>query len=114
MHELENLPDDSEDIECSNMLKRYAQRPKTMENVTLVNYAANYSINKQYVQKRNVLSKSTTEGLLLEQIVSDNEDAQSDDEIDNTNEYHKVKSQNLSDTFILILTPMKKNIIENK
>ena len=91
--ELEKLEDDSEEIECSNMLTRYAKRPKTMESVSLAEFAGNYVTKKKtIVKQRNVKSELTTEGLLPERNLSDNEDNLSEDEKEDSNQYRKLKT----------------------
>lgn len=42
--DIAELEDDSEDIECSNMIKRYSERPKSLELITLADYAAWYDV----------------------------------------------------------------------
>jgi hypothetical protein len=39
---LEAMDDDDDDIECSNDIKRYGDRPTTMENVTLAEFISSY------------------------------------------------------------------------
>lgn len=90
-HELEKLDDDDEDIECSNLLTRYANRPNNMENISLANFTANYNQTKKYPVRRTRLSTMrTTDGLLPEHNNSDNEDTLSDEEMSNI-QYSKVK-----------------------
>ena len=52
--ELEKLDDDDENIECSNLLTRYATRPQTMSTISLADFAANYNKNKKHGTQNQV------------------------------------------------------------
>lgn len=39
---LDTMKDEDDDVECSNILTRYSDRPKLMEKVTLAEFAAYY------------------------------------------------------------------------
>lgn len=43
---LESLNDEDEDIECSNILKRYEDRPQELENISLAEFCAWYSMEE--------------------------------------------------------------------
>ena len=40
------LPDESGDIECDNLIKRYQRRPKSLEGVCLADFAAWYNYTR--------------------------------------------------------------------
>ena len=42
LSEIENMEDDSEEIQSGGLLKRYVERPECMQNVTLADWAAWY------------------------------------------------------------------------
>ena len=49
--ELEALDDDSEDIQCQNMLSRYAKRPRSQKDLCLADFCSVYDI-KRYTRKK--------------------------------------------------------------
>ena len=42
LSEIENMEDDSEEIQSGGLLKRYVERPECMQNITLADWAAWY------------------------------------------------------------------------
>ena len=71
--EIKTLEDDSEEIETGGLLKRYAERPHSVENVTLADWAAFYDSCK--VKYSCVKSRGQdTDGLLLETQDDDNDE----------------------------------------
>ncbi len=56
--ELEKLDPNSEDIESDNFIKRYARRPKELENVCLADYVALFNVNKIRKEKDKSLKKN--------------------------------------------------------
>jgi DNA replication protein DnaC len=44
LSEIKDLPDDSEDIQCSNIISRYTERPVHMYNMCLADFAAWYDL----------------------------------------------------------------------
>ena len=45
-HILDSMNEDDDDIECSNLLSRYAERPNTLENTTLADFASMFEEKK--------------------------------------------------------------------
>lgn len=73
---VENMKDDCEDIECSNLISRYSERTKALENVTLAEYAAYYDSTRQRFTSRSKFSiRTTLDNLVPENHCSDNEDS---------------------------------------
>ena len=77
LSEIENMEDDSEEIQSGGLLKRYVERPECMQNVTLADWAAWYdSCGQKCYRKTN--EKTDFDDLPIE-----NEDELNDDEIFN-------------------------------
>ena len=70
---IQNMKDDSEDIECSNLLTRYSERPIKLTDMTLAEYAAHYDTTKPIFISRS-LASSTVDNLIPERRQSDNEE----------------------------------------
>jgi hypothetical protein len=51
MQEIQNLPDDSKDIQKSNNLHRYINRPSSMEHVCLADYTSLHRMTSKKSQK---------------------------------------------------------------
>ena len=65
--QINELPDDSEDIECDNLIKRYQRRPKALENVCLADFAAWYNYvrdKKANVEKTNLYDENTEDDVI--------------------------------------------------
>ncbi|XP_062609477.1 uncharacterized protein LOC134271261, partial [Saccostrea cucullata] len=75
--ELEKLNANSTDIECSNIVKRYAKRPKQLENWCLADYVSQIDV---VFPKENVTQLSEMETNDDETHQSENEDSGSDTE----------------------------------
>ena len=74
-HVLDTMKDDDENIECSNMLSRYAERPKSMENMSLAEFAAFYEEKKTFTMPRNKkLILNSVDKMLPESAPLQNED----------------------------------------
>ena len=77
--EIENLSDDCEEIQSGGLLKRYTKHPECMQNITLADWAAWYdSCGEKGYRKTN--KKCDVDNLLLQ-----NEEEESDDELLNDN-----------------------------
>ena len=73
---IENMRDDCEDIECSNLISRYCERTEDLDDVTLAEYAAYYDSSKKGFTSRSKSSiKTTLENLVPESQCSDNDDS---------------------------------------
>lgn len=73
---LESLNDEDEDIECSNILKRYEDRPQELENISLAEFCAWYSMEeaKKKTCSRGSSRTKTVDNLLPEPANVENED----------------------------------------
>ena len=45
--QLQKLDDSDTDINCKNIIDRYAARPQTLENMSLAEFAANYTYKQK-------------------------------------------------------------------
>ena len=73
LSEIENLSDDCEEIQSGGLLKRYAERPECMQNITLADWAAWYdSCGKKCYRKTS--KKCDVDNLLLENKEEENDD----------------------------------------
>ena len=59
--QLASLPADSEDIQCSNNVKRYSKRPVEAHGMCLVDFIAWYDIKKSTYRKKSKVLNETTE-----------------------------------------------------
>ncbi|XP_062599574.1 uncharacterized protein LOC134261132 [Saccostrea cucullata] len=69
--ELEKLTPNSTDVECSNVIKRYAKRPKQLENWCLADYVSQLDV---------VFPKDTEKEFAENEVNDDDQDNQSDDD----------------------------------
>ena len=77
LSEIENMEDDSEEIQSGGLLKRYVERPECMKNVTLADWAAWYDSCGQKCCRK------TNEKTDFDDIPIENEDELNDDEMSN-------------------------------
>ena len=72
--QIKELEDDSEEIETGSLVKRYIERPHSLESVTLADWTAWYDCRQGNGQKfnRRSVKKGDTDGLLLETQDEDN------------------------------------------
>lgn len=72
---LDSMHEDDDDIECSNLLSRYAERPKTLETVTLAEFVSYYKeVNEKHVSRSAKLAQQSADKLLPEPTTYENED----------------------------------------
>ena len=77
MDKLQELPDNSEDIESDNLIKRYQRRPKQLEELCLADFAAWYDCKKQTKSQKDhstQIKTPTNDGCLPESDFDDNVD----------------------------------------
>lgn len=55
MHVLEEMKDDSTDIESNNIVKQYQQRPKNIENICLADFVSKFSVKYKKKNAENVV-----------------------------------------------------------
>jgi Helitron helicase-like domain at N-terminus len=53
--ELEELPENSEDIAADSLINKYVRRPEELENISLADFASGYTYSKQKPKNRNFL-----------------------------------------------------------
>lgn len=67
--------DDDDEIECKGLLSRYPQRPKSMENLSLAEFASSYErVTSTYISRSKSLCKNTKDGYLPEKQHEEDED----------------------------------------
>ena len=77
MDEIQDLPDNSEDIESDNLIKRYQRRPKQLEQLSLADFAAWYNCKKQsksHIDSKNNNKSNASNDYLPENDFGDNFD----------------------------------------
>ena len=83
--QIDAMDDEDDDIESKGLLSRYAERPKSMNNITLAEFASSYEKKAPVFTSRNrKLCKTTPDSLLPEPQVRDEEDIEDDDRINPT------------------------------
>eukprot|EP00105_Crassostrea_gigas_P014661 XP_011431404.1 PREDICTED: uncharacterized protein LOC105331065 [Crassostrea gigas] len=90
--ELEKLTPNSTDVECSNIIKRYAKRPKQLENWCLADYVSQLDV---------VFPKDTEKELFENEVNDDEQDNRSDDEDNSDLEFTE------SDTLVTLRNGIK-------
>ena len=66
---LKNLPDDSEDIQCSNVISRYRERPTTVSSMCLAEFAASYDLVTRKQKTKEIYVNGAEDNLEDEQDV---------------------------------------------
>lgn len=63
-NQLQSMNDDDDDeIECKGLLSRYPERPKSMENLSLAEFASSYErVASTYISRSKSLCKNTKDG----------------------------------------------------
>ena len=87
MNEIEKMEDDCEEIHTGGLLKRYTERPHTLENVTLADWTAWYDVCQKPNKKK--VCKHDTDNLLHENWIDENN---SDDDFDFENHIANIKN----------------------
>ena len=87
MNEIEKMEDDCEEIHTGGLLKRYTERPHTLENVTLADWTAWYDVCQKSNKKK--VCKHDTDNLLHENWIDENN---SDVEFDFDNHIANIKN----------------------
>ncbi|VDI54623.1 Hypothetical predicted protein [Mytilus galloprovincialis] len=91
---LDKMEDEDDDIECGNIFSRYCDRPRTMENMTLTEYAAYYDDSPGRLEFRRNTKGSKTKTVLPEPNIEKNDDEVENEEIDvskDSRQYRKRK-----------------------
>ena len=79
--QLDNMDEEDEDIECKGLISRYIERPRSMETVTLAEFASTYEKTKSFTQRRKALCKTTVDNLLPDPESRENEDSEDNEDI---------------------------------
>ena len=111
--EIERMPDESEEIHSGGLLKRYIERPASLQNVKLADWAAWYDSRRKHCERNT--NKLDVDQLPLE--VADDEN--SDDDLYDNSEKPTSKIKKRSKPRIirspgLTRNPTLKNTTENK
>ena len=81
MDKIKELPDNSLDMESDNVIKRYQQRPKQLENVCLADFVAWYNCKGEANEQKEFKSNSSlADNYLPENVIHDNLDDDVSDE----------------------------------
>ncbi|XP_078352155.1 uncharacterized protein LOC144636825 [Oculina patagonica] len=72
MDDIQQLEDESEDIESGGLIKRYTKRPSCLENVTLADWAAWYDNRNSNLKNLQKSKNTDVDGLPLEIFDDDN------------------------------------------
>lgn len=80
-HILGSIDDEDEDIECSSLLSRYAERDKEIEAVTLAGFVSMYKrVTSKCIPRNDKQTKENVENLLPEPNECKNEHIDEQDE----------------------------------
>ena len=80
MDEIQEMDDDADEVHSIGLLNRYIQKPSSLENISLADWAAlNDSCQKPFIKKSN---KTDIDNLPLETLDDDDDD---DDDYDDEN-----------------------------
>ena len=71
MSEIEGMQDECEEIHSGGLLKRYAERPALLQNVTLAGWAAWYDSSSKHYQKKSNASQIDLDNLPTESLIDD-------------------------------------------
>ena len=74
MDYIQQLEDDSEDIESGGVIKRYTERPAYLEDISLADWVAWYDCREFRSVQRQKCDKSDSDGYPMEVIDEDNTD----------------------------------------
>ena len=90
MSEIEEMQDECEEIHLGGLLKRYAERPALLQNVTLADWAAWYDSSSKHHQKKSNASQIDLDNLPTESLI---DDETNDDDFCDTNTTDKLKTK---------------------
>ncbi|XP_078345269.1 uncharacterized protein LOC144630776 [Oculina patagonica] len=91
--DIQQLEDESEDIESGGLIKRYTKRPSCLENVTLADWAAWYDNRKSSIKNSQKSKNTDVDGLPLEIFDDDNNEDYVSTDITCINELKSNKNQ---------------------
>ena len=95
MDEIQEMEDECEEIHSGGVLKRYAERPASLQNATLADWAAWYDSSKQFKKKTKVtqvdLDNFPTESLIDDE--TNDDDFCDNNSTDNLKDKSDVKKQ---------------------
>ena len=90
MSEIEEMQDECEEIHSGGLLKRYAERPALLQNVTLADWAAWYDSSSKHYQKKSNASQIDLDNLPTESLI---DDETNDDDFCDNNTTDKLKTK---------------------
>ncbi|KAL9957973.1 hypothetical protein ACROYT_G034933 [Oculina patagonica] len=91
--DIQQLEDESEDIESGGLIKRYTKRPSCLENVTLADWAAWYDNRQSSIKNSQKSNNTDVDGLPLEIFDDDNNEDDVSTDITCSNELKSKKNQ---------------------
>ena len=92
MEEINKMSDDCEDVNCSSLITKYSQRPLSLENVTLADFAALY-YNTNSFSKNSFSELVDSDGFPLEDHDDDNLQDCLENQPCDTNQKHKQRKK---------------------
>ena len=90
MSEIEEMEDECEEIHSGGLMKRYADRHASLQNVTLADWAAWYDSSSKHHQKKSNATQIDLDNLPLESL---NDDETNNDDFCDKNMTDKLKTQ---------------------
>ena len=91
MEEINKMSDDCEDVNCSSLITKYSQRPLSLENMTLADFAALY-FNTNSFSKNSFSELVDSDGFPLEDHDDNLQDCLENQPCD-TNQKHKQRKK---------------------
>ena len=82
--EIEQMEDECEEIHSGGLFKRYAERPASLQNLTLADWAAWYDSSSKHYQKKPNATQIDLDNLPMESLIND--ETNDDDFYDNLTE----------------------------
>ena len=92
MEEINKMSDDCEEVNCSSLITKYSQRPLSLENVTLADFAALYYNTNSFL-KNSFQELVDSCGFPLEDHDDDNVEDYLENEPCDTNQKHKQRKK---------------------
>ena len=90
MSEIKEMEDECEEIHSGGLLKRYAERPASLQNVTLADWAAWYDSSSKSYQKKPNATQIDLDNLPTELSI---DDETNDDDFCDNNTTDKLKTK---------------------
>ena len=85
---IENMDDDDENVESRGLITRYEERPESLENTCLADFACWYTANKAVSFQSRKATNASGDGYLKENSPSVTSESQNNDDADDEEEEH--------------------------